>query len=114
MELLISAAHADCYGAFERLIEALRHPVRDFGDQLPVTAVEEEFDKYKIWAGNVGAGHFGKRYEISLDYRLREAKFLKDQVCIETAIQSSFLYHLGARVTQGSQCEGEICDFDLQ
>lgn len=77
---LIWTVHDDCHFAFERLIEALQNPVRDYRGQLPVHEVQEEFDKYKIWAGNVGAGHFGKRHEISLDYRLREAKFLKDQV----------------------------------
>lgn len=80
MAVLISYAHAKCYFAFEQLVIALQHPVRDFGDQLPVKDVQEEFDKYKIWAGNVGAAHSGKRYEISLDYRLREASFFKDQV----------------------------------
>lgn len=80
MGILISDAHATCYRAFEQLIIALQHPVRDFKDQLPTKELQEEFDKYKIWAGNVGAAHFGKRYEISLDYRLREASFFKDQV----------------------------------
>jgi hypothetical protein len=80
MAMLISYAHAKCYFAFEQLIVARQHPVRDYEDQLPLKEVQEEFDKYKIWAGNVGAAHSGKRYEISLDYRLREASFFKEQV----------------------------------
>jgi hypothetical protein len=80
MAALISDAHAKCYFAFEDLIDAIQHPVRDFKDQVPLKDVQEEFDKYKIWAGNVGAAHSVKRYEISLDYRLREASFFKIQV----------------------------------
>jgi hypothetical protein len=80
MERLISDAHEICYFSFEELIEAVQHPVRDFHQQLTVSQVEDEFDKYKLWAGNVGAAHSGKRYEISLDYRLREASYYKIQV----------------------------------
>jgi hypothetical protein len=80
MAALVSDAYAKCYFAFGNLIDAIHHPVRDFEDQIPLKDVQEEFDKYKIWAGNVGAAHSGKRYEISLDYRLREASFFKNQV----------------------------------
>jgi hypothetical protein len=76
----ISDSHAGCFFAFGDLIDAIQHPVRDFGDQIPLKDVQEEFAKYNIWAGNVGAAHSGKRYEISLDYRLREESFLRDQV----------------------------------
>lgn len=80
MARLVSDGHANCYIAFDNLLNALHHPVRDFQDQLPLKIIEEEFDKYKVWAGNTGAPHVGKRYEISLDYRLREASFFKDQL----------------------------------
>lgn len=80
MAILISEAHAKCYFSFEELIEALKSPARDFQCPVRLNQVEDEFDKYKLWAGNVGASHSGKRYEISLDYRLREASFYKDQV----------------------------------
>ncbi|KAF2006121.1 hypothetical protein P154DRAFT_254087 [Amniculicola lignicola CBS 123094] len=80
MEGLISDAHAKCYFAFEDVLNALQHPVRNFDEQISQKKVGEEFEKYKIWAGNVGAAHSGKRYEISLDYRLREASFFKRQV----------------------------------
>ncbi|KAL9101608.1 MAG: hypothetical protein Q9163_003147 [Psora crenata] len=62
------------------LVDIFDHPARDLGDQIPIKDVQEEFGKYKIWAGNVGAAHSGRRYEISLDYRLREASFLRHQV----------------------------------
>ena len=80
MAILISDSHQGCFLAFENLIDAIQHPARDLGDQIPLKDVEEEFGKYKIWAGNVGAAHSGKSYEISLDYRLREASFLGHQI----------------------------------
>jgi hypothetical protein len=80
MAELVSSAHARCFFAFESLIRALKQPARDFQDQISPSDVHNEFDKYTIWAGNVGAAHSGKRYEISLDYRLREASFLREQV----------------------------------
>lgn len=79
MAVLISQAHATCYFSFEKLIETIKNPVRDFQGQLPLNQVQDEFDKYKLWAGNVGAAHSGKRFELSLDYRLREANFYKNQ-----------------------------------
>lgn len=81
-ESLISDVHAQCFSSFETLISAIKKPVRDFRDQTPsmLEHVQESFDKYNLWAGNVGAAHAGKRYQISLDYRLREAPFYKTQV----------------------------------
>ena len=73
-------AHVECYFSFEELIAAIQNPIRDFRDQVSIGRVQDEFDKYKLWAGNVGAAHSGNRYEISLDYRFREASFYKSQV----------------------------------
>ena len=80
MAVSISEAHARCCLAFRDLLEAIQHPPSNSEAQISVNDVQEEFNKYMIWAGNVGAGHSGKRYGISLDYRLREASFFKDQV----------------------------------
>ena len=83
----ISDSHDKCYTSFQRLISSLDHPVRDFSDQLPRWEVVDEFDRYKIWAGNVGAKHRGKRYQISLDFRLSEAPFYHQKVFV--SIQTS-------------------------
>jgi hypothetical protein len=80
MEPLISEAHAKCFLSFTRLVSAIRNPEYNFRDEAPLKDILEEFDRYKLWAGNVGAAHSGKRYQISLDYRLREASFYKTQV----------------------------------
>jgi hypothetical protein len=79
-EQLISEVHANCLTSFVKLIAALDAPTRDFRHQAPMDDLHDEFDKYKVWAGNVGAAHSRKRYQISLDYRLREASFYKTQV----------------------------------
>ncbi|KAF7507656.1 hypothetical protein GJ744_010209 [Endocarpon pusillum] len=79
-ETLISNAHTNCFLAFERLIGAVEKPLQRFENQISLAQVIDEFDKYRVWAGNVGAHHRGKQYEISLDYRLREASSFKAQV----------------------------------
>ena len=70
----IAQRHAECYLAFQELCEATQGS-EQYHD-LP-----DEFDKYCLWAGNVGAPHSRETYKLSLDYRLREASFYKDQVC---------------------------------
>jgi len=79
-EATAAFAHAKCYRAFEELLVALQSPFRNYQDQLPVDEVAEEFQKYTIWAGNVGAARSGKDYKISRDYRFRESSFFKKHV----------------------------------
>lgn len=74
-EPLISAVYAQCCSKFQELVDIIgnnRHEeLKRFAD---------EFAKVKLWAGNMGAMHSGKTYEISLDYRLKQAPFYKTQV----------------------------------
>jgi hypothetical protein len=70
----IAQRHTDCYLALQELCKDAKNSALYHNDLL------EEFDKYCLWASNVGAGHSGKTYKLSLDYRLREASFYKDQV----------------------------------
>ncbi|KAF2136882.1 uncharacterized protein K452DRAFT_322128 [Aplosporella prunicola CBS 121167] len=79
MAAAIAMSHAKCYIAFENFITAIHDLAYEKSAEYLVD-VSEEFDKYKLWAGNVGAAHSGKLYKLSLDYRLREATFYKDQV----------------------------------
>jgi hypothetical protein len=69
----IALHHADCYFAFQKLCEAAQ-------GSKQYRNILDEFDKYSLWAGNVGAAHSGKTYKLSLDYRLREASLYKEQV----------------------------------
>lgn len=70
----LAESHADCYLTFQELCEAAQ------GLEGCHFYVLDEFDRYKLWAGNVGAAHSKNTYMLSLDYRLREASFYKDLV----------------------------------
>lgn len=70
----IAEHHAECYAAFQELCNAAQ------GSDRCYNILREEFDKYVLWAGNVGAAHSGTTYTLSLDYRLREASSYRDQV----------------------------------
>ena len=77
----ISTYHDRCVQSFISLIATAANPIRGFGDQISPSQLSNEFDRYKVWAGNVGARHRGSRYYVSLDYRLSEASFYRQQVC---------------------------------
>ncbi|RYP33748.1 hypothetical protein DL767_004615 [Monosporascus sp. MG133] len=47
-----------------------------FAAQVPPEYIKDEFDRFKIWAGNIAAHRKGRR---SLEYRLRDAAILKDE-----------------------------------
>jgi len=79
MEPTIAECHDSCEKAFEELILAATEPTRDFGDQLTLPSIKEEYGRFKVWRGNVGAQHHSSR-RISLDYRLRESKFYRDKI----------------------------------
>jgi hypothetical protein len=76
MDDTISHIHASCVLAFVAVIDALQSPLH----QQHLKDAYDVFDRYKLWAGNVGAMHKGAKYEMSLSWRLREASFYKDQV----------------------------------
>lgn len=76
--MAIAQSHARCTEAFASLQHAVQISSLDGGQGL--VDIADEFDKYRLWAGNVGAGNEGYKYELSLDYRLRAASFYRDQV----------------------------------
>lgn len=59
--------------SFISLESALRQSER-YAIQIKPETVKDEFDRFKIWAGNVAAHLKGRR---SLEYRLRDASHLK-------------------------------------
>ena len=83
MTLFISGQHLRLARSFAELDAQLRTSTR-FHDQLSTDEIQNEFDRYKAWAENVGAAQSGHNYKFSLDYRLREASFYKDHVCNHT------------------------------
>lgn len=75
MDTMIALVHNECQRSFEELCQSARMQEHELTEQL-----EDELDKYKVWASNVGAAHSGPTFRYSLDYRLREATLFKDQV----------------------------------
>jgi hypothetical protein len=71
----ISSRVADSSRGFLNLIKGLGDNV--YSSQLKPEAVADEFDRFKIWVGNIAAHRKSNR---SLDYRLRDASYLKDRV----------------------------------
>lgn len=70
MEHFISAQDRQCRLAFDKVLESSSQDLK----------VRDQYDRYKIWAANTGAGHTGQAYKKSLDYRLREAHQYRHQV----------------------------------
>jgi hypothetical protein len=86
----ISNHHRKCYTSFSQLLLAIQQPAHPFREQITLSQASNEFDRYKVWAGNVGAAHGGRNYHISLDYRLREASFYKDRVSSTIVLRQLF------------------------
>lgn len=98
---ILSTCHAECITAFENLLQALQRNSPGLPGPDLDEALQNEFGRYKVWAGNVGAAHQGRTYRISLDYRLKDASFYRDRVRIFLRILKDFMLrriHLGLRV----------------
>lgn len=78
MTVYISDRHWQLARSFDELKADLPAST-SFNNQLSVRDISSNFDRYKLWAENVGAPQHGGNYKLSLDYRLREAPFYKDQ-----------------------------------
>ena len=98
MEDSIALHHQRCYTGFADVLSALNIVEHPFKDSISFTDASNEFDRYKLWCGNVGAAHQGPNYRISLDYRLREAPFYKEQIC---GIMSRLAETVGSGTSQG-------------
>jgi len=66
-----------CIQSFNRLGSLLRAPDCPFQDQLSPSALSDELGRFRVWSGNIGALQEGSA---SLDYRLREASHVRQQV----------------------------------
>ncbi|KZM26695.1 metal ion binding [Ascochyta rabiei] len=71
----ISTAVDDCARAFLSLAGSLEKPTR-FAEQVAAESILDEFDRFKLWAGNIAAHRKGRR---SLENRLRDATRLKEE-----------------------------------
>jgi hypothetical protein len=77
-EVKISTLTVGCQRHFGTLHESLS-TAKDgnFLHELPRVAIEDELGRFRIWANNIGASNRGTS---SLDYRLRDAKFISESV----------------------------------
>lgn len=72
--ILHISAHVDaCARGFIGLATVLTNEPH-FAMQARPETINDEFDRFKIWAGNIAAHRKGRR---SLEYRLRDAAHLK-------------------------------------
>lgn len=94
----LAESHAECYIAFQELCEA------EQGSERCHSYLLDEFDKYRLWAGNVGVAHSKETYKLSLDHRLREASFYKDQVLHIFFLNTTARYALFRSPTQSFFC----------
>lgn len=78
MTAYISDHHRQLALSFDELKAELQVPT-SFDNQLSVKDILNDIDRYQVWADNVGASKYGNNYNLSLDYRFREAPFYKDQ-----------------------------------
>ncbi|KAF2728682.1 hypothetical protein EJ04DRAFT_503670, partial [Polyplosphaeria fusca] len=105
------SSHVDACGrGFVTLHEAVSSSPR-FATQLPPEAVNDEFSRFKIWAGNIAAHRKGRR---SLEYRLRDAAHLKNEAHnLLSALEDSLGTSL--RIVNGEQIPwDELSDSDTE
>ncbi|KAI9891249.1 MAG: hypothetical protein M1814_002939 [Vezdaea aestivalis] len=79
MAKLIFNGYVLCKHAFDRLLDRIKdpgHQETDY-DHSAFSRLEDELERFQVWAGNVGAQRIGR---ISLDHRLREAIDTRDRV----------------------------------
>lgn len=68
----------DCQQHFETVSHALElSNERKHQDKLSNAIIEDELGRFRIWASNIGALNIGRA---SLDYRLRDAEYLYQNV----------------------------------
>ncbi|CAI6288348.1 unnamed protein product [Periconia digitata] len=99
----IPPIHTSAHNAgsgFVALEAALRQTERPhYTAQLPPDSVRDEFDRFRIWAGNIAAHLKGRR---SLEYRLRDSEHLKTEThSLLTALRDSI--HNALSIVKGER-----------
>lgn len=67
----------ECWQGFNRLCQILERDGSPFKDRLSFSDMRDEFGRFKVWSGNIGALQGGTA---SLDHRLRESSKVREQV----------------------------------
>ncbi|CAG8158258.1 unnamed protein product [Penicillium olsonii] len=99
----IGALATSCTTHFETLIKSLRAASDEFEEQMRPVETENEYARFKIWAGNLGALQRGRS---SLDARLRDSVTLRAAVLkflgqLQDCLESS------AEITKGLRSPDE-------
>lgn len=81
----------ECSQSFHLLCRLLKN-INMYPSQISLQAIQDEFGRFRVWAGNVGAHRSGR---VSLDYRLREAGQMRQ-------IVASLLDDLKVNLQEGS------------
>jgi hypothetical protein len=73
----IASRYNTCATSFTWLNQLCIKPDYNYAEQVAPSAVQDEFGRFRVWAGNIGAHRTGR---VSLDYRLREASHMYQRV----------------------------------
>ena len=83
---MISSSVNHCLKLFNKWIS--NNDLRRYHDEIPENLWQEELGRFRVWAANIGAHQVGQS---SLDYRLRDASHIKDQIStLLLALQDTF------------------------
>ena len=57
--------------------------------RLSVSLVSDGFDRFRLWAGNIGAIYVPNRQDASLDLRLKDVPMIADEVigCLKDLLE---------------------------
>jgi hypothetical protein len=87
-----------CMQLFGLLCAAFDGAPTKYAEQMPLRTILDEFDRFKIWSGNLGARQKG---HASLDWRLRDAEVMTTSI-------RKLLNMLGEQLENGTRIRGLI------
>ncbi len=73
----IAEWHTACRARFQKICDLIRGGDPSHYDEMALASFLDDFGRFNIWAGNIGAHQVGRA---SLDSRLAEASHIKLQV----------------------------------
>lgn len=100
MATTIAEGYVVCCKSFDKLCEALQTSDGRYNEQMSLASVLDEYGRFNSWAGNIGAHRAYGR--VSLDYRLREATEIREQIL-------TFLQYLTGTVEKGKSSISRLC-----
>jgi hypothetical protein len=102
MNKYLSTQHDAVAAGYRELLRALAYGSHA-REQKALVQIQDDFDRYIVWANNVGAPFRGSDYKRSLDYRLREAGSHKEAVSQILLRIESLLQQLSTSLQDGDE-----------